>query len=125
ETAGKHDWLQTGELIQVGRAWRITGSPIPGYGGEEVPTSAGNSAAGSVSEALKPLIDKLSEIDKNQPQNGNADIVVKYNLARAELLEQIAAADKDDQRENWIRQVADCYSTAAQSGAVNTVPYGK
>ena len=47
---------------------------------------------------------------------------MKYNLTRADLLEQIAAADKDDQRENWIRQVADCYSTAAQSGAKNNTP---
>jgi hypothetical protein len=125
ETAGKHDWLQTGELIQIGRAWRLTGAPIPGYGGEEVATTAGNSAAGSVNESIKPLIDKLSDLDKNQPQNGNADAIVKYNLTRAELLEQIAAADKDDQRENWIRQVADCYSSAAQSGTVNTVPYAK
>jgi hypothetical protein len=125
ETAGKHDWLQTGELIQIGRAWRITGAPMPGYGGEEASTIAGNSAAGSVNESIKPLIDKLSELDKNQPQNGNADAIVKYNLTRADLLEQIAAADKEDQRENWIRQVADCYSSAAQSGTVNTVPYAK
>jgi hypothetical protein len=125
ETAGKHDWLQTGELIQIGRAWRITGAPMPGYGGEEVATAAGNPAANTVNDAIKPLVDKLTDLDKNQPPNGNADAIVKYNLVRAELLEQIAAADKDDQRENWIRQVADCYSTAAQSGSVNTVPYGK
>src|SRR5204863_6569960 len=27
----KHDWLQTGELIQVGRAWRMIAAPTPGH----------------------------------------------------------------------------------------------
>lgn len=125
EQGGKHDWLQTGEMIQVGRAWRITAGPVPGYGGEEVASNIGTNAAPAANDAVKPLIDRLSELDKNQPPHGNADAIVKYNLARAELLEQIAAADKDDQSENWIRQVADCYSTAAQSGSVSTVPYAK
>jgi hypothetical protein len=125
EQGGKHDWLQTGEMIQVGRAWRITGGPVPGYGGQEVASNIGSDPAPAANDAVKPLIDRLSELDKNQPNNGNADAIVKYNLTRAELLEQIAAAEKDDQAENWIRQIADCYSTAAQSGSVSTVPYAK
>ena len=126
ETAGKHDWLQTGEMIQIGRAWRITGLRCLATAAKTCPPSAGRDCeCRSLNESIKPLIDKLSELDKNQPQSGNPDTIVKYNLTRAELLEQIAAADKDDQRENWIRQVADCYSTAAQSGAENTAPYEK
>jgi len=30
ETNGKNDWLQTGEMIQVGLAWRIIDAPVPG-----------------------------------------------------------------------------------------------
>ena len=26
----KHNWLQTGELIQVGKAWRLIQAPMPG-----------------------------------------------------------------------------------------------
>src|SRR6202011_382236 len=30
ETAGKNDWIQTGEIIQVGPAWRLVEAPAPG-----------------------------------------------------------------------------------------------
>ncbi len=30
ELNGASGWLQTGEMIQVGAAWRLTGGPLPG-----------------------------------------------------------------------------------------------
>src|SRR5205085_2100867 len=33
EHNGKHDWVQTGEMIQVGLAWRLIDAPTPGEPG--------------------------------------------------------------------------------------------
>ncbi len=41
--------------------------------------------------------------------------VVEHHLKRADILEQIVAEVKAEERDPWIRQVADSLSTAAQS----------
>src|SRR5262249_32583067 len=66
---------------------------------------------------------KLRDLDSRNTQvnagamPGANPAVVQYNLARADLLEQIVAAVKPEDREQWIRQVADCLGTAAQNSA--------
>jgi hypothetical protein len=116
ETDGKHDWIQTGEMIKVGLAWRIIDAPMAGDGNSETVSAA-------IDPALQGLLDQLRDHDAKAPkgiENGgtNADIV-KYNLARAGLLEQIVAKVKPEEREQWIRQVAECLSAAAQNSPEN------
>src|SRR5258707_605892 len=36
ETAGKNDWLQTGEMIQTGMAWRLIDAPVPGLANNDL-----------------------------------------------------------------------------------------
>jgi hypothetical protein len=122
EVNGNADFLQTGELIQVGRAsWRLVGAPTPGHSAEVLPSGGGGI---TIPDDIKPLIDKLSEIDKNAPKTAEAAAVVKYNFQRADVLSQIAAKVKPEEAEQWLRQVADCYSAAAQgSGPGDTVAY--
>jgi hypothetical protein len=111
ETNGKHDWIQLGQLIKVGLAWRITDAPTAGDGG-------GDSQASSVDPALQGLLEQLRELDKNPPQvsdaGGTNSKLVTYNLTRANMLEQIIAKVKPEEREQWIRQLADCLAAAAQ-----------
>ena len=113
ETGGKNDWLQTGELIQVGSAWRIIDAPSIGDGvGEEAPS--GNDPA------LQGLLSQLGSLDAHPPSGSDIGIGVSpelatYNLKRADLLEQIVAKVKPEEREQWIRQLADCLAAAAQS----------
>lgn len=115
EDGGKHDWLTLGELVQVGRSWRLVAGPVAGHGGEIESTSASGGVA--LSAAAQPLINQLKAIDANAPKPGDGGaVLVKYNLDRAAVLEQIVAAVPEDQREAWVKQVADCYSAAAQSG---------
>lgn len=117
ENNGKHDWLQTGELIQVGLAWRLTDAPTPGDGQD---VAAGNQQA--TDPALQKLLDQLRDLDtKNKglsagPQGPNA-AVAAYNLERATLLEQITGKVKAEEREQWIKQIADCLGTAVQTSA--------
>jgi peroxiredoxin len=111
ETNGKHDWIQTGPMIKVGLAWRLTEAPGAGDG------SADSVAASSIDPALQGLLDQLRDHDAKAPK---AEAAVanpelgNYNLARANLLEQIIAKVKPEEREQWIRQLADCLASAAQ-----------
>lgn len=110
-----HDFIQTGEMIQVGRAWRLTEAPFAGNAvqGNQVAMGGG----GEIPDAAKPLIEELRKIDKKYEGATAPAQIVEYNLARAAVLEKIVAAITDARaREEWIKQVADCYSTAAQNG---------
>jgi hypothetical protein len=113
ETGGKHDWLQAGELIQVGLAWRIIDAPTVGDGG-------GDDAATATDPALQGLLSQLGALDAHPPSGsdigtGASPELATYNLKRADLLDQIVAKVKPEEREQWTRQVADCLAAAAQS----------
>lgn len=115
ENGGKHDWLQTGEMIQVGMAWRLVEAPTPGMEGG---SSGGDTVAGD--PALQPLLDELRKLDAAPPKTsdtpGANPAVVQYNLQRAAVLEKIVAKiAKTEDRDQWTRQLADCLSAAAQS----------
>jgi peroxiredoxin len=122
EANGKADFVQTGEMIQVRGAWRLIGGPAPGHDME----SLGQRTPGqiSINDVMKPLIDELGELDKNAPKDGDQVAIVRYNLARAAILERIAATyPKLDDAEQWLRQVADCLSAAAQGNGANIAAY--
>jgi hypothetical protein len=115
ENAGKHDWLQTGEMIQVGLAWRLVDAPAPGIPPEGAGT--GDATATTMDPTLQPLVDELRKLDNEAPKSSeNAAAVVQYNIRRANQLEKvIAKITKLEERDQWVRQLADCLSTAAQS----------
>jgi hypothetical protein len=112
ETAGKNDWIQTGEIIQVGTAWRILEAPAPGA----VDAKAG--PPGTDNPELQKLLMTLGTLDGDFGKKTDAkpEEVVKYNLDRTDLIEKIIALVKtDEERAQWTRQEADCLSAAAQS----------
>src|SRR5207302_1874734 len=113
ENNGKNDFMQTGEMIQVGLAWRIIDAPTPG----DV-INPGESTA-SVDPAVQPLLDQLKELDAGAPKGqdvpGPSVQVVRYNMQRADTLQKIIAKVKPEEKEQWVRQVVDCLSAAAQA----------
>jgi hypothetical protein len=120
ETAGKNDWIQTGEMIQIGLAWRLVDGPSIGLGADD--SSEAGSKVVTDKEMLK-LLDELRELDAQgsksvESPGANAE-VVRYNLARAELIDKILAKSKPEEKEAWVRQIADCLSAAAQSSPAN------
>lgn len=123
---GKADFLQTGELILVGRAWKLVDAPLPGHAPLEERHPDGGLPAGQdivqIPEAIRPLLDKLREVDESIKNDNLSDpaAAVRYNLARAAVLEQIIAkTEQPAAQENWIKQLADCYSAAAQNSTEN------
>jgi thiol-disulfide isomerase/thioredoxin len=117
ENGGKHDWLSLGEMVQVGRAWRLVGGPSAGNTGGGDDIAAGGSAF-NVPPAVQPLVTKLQDVDKAAPKPGETGAaVVRYNLARAAVLEQILNALGGNDAEQWVKQLADSLSAAAQNSA--------
>ncbi len=125
----KHDWLQTGELIQVGRAWKIIDAPAPGSI-VDAPSSTGEVAGGGsnvdLPDEAKPFLDKLKELDGSAPKQGDSlDKIAKYNVDRALILEKIVPLVKGTNRDQWIRQIADCLNAAVQSTPKDKAPYDR
>ncbi len=121
---GKADFLQTGELILVGRAWKLVDAPIPGHAPMEERHPDSSTPFGQdvvqIPEEVRPLLEKLREVDESIKNSNLADpaAAIRYNLARAAVLEQIIAkTEQPAAQENWIKQLADCYSAAAQNSA--------
>jgi len=115
ETNGKAELLQTGELIQVGKAWRIMSAPTPGSIEPEMVSPTNNNEP-FVNEETRGLVKKLEELDAAAPKaTALPPAVHKYNMDRAALLEQIAVKLTGAEAEQWIRQIADCLAAAAQT----------
>ncbi len=115
DVGGGNDWVQTGEMIQVGvNAWRLAGGPTPGA----APPAAADGTPGAIENPeVQKLVEELTKLDKEIPpsENGPSAASVRHHLARADLLEKIVAKVKPQERDPWIRQVADSLGTAAQS----------
>ncbi|HBI43981.1 MAG TPA: hypothetical protein DDY78_14195 [Planctomycetales bacterium] len=117
EVGGATEWVQTGEMIQVGSAWRIVEGPTAGAAPVETTTGA-DKVVGDSDPKLMALINELTELDKKTPDGSNAaanPLMARHHMLRVDQLEKIAAAAKPDQRESWYRQMADSLSTAAQN----------
>lgn len=111
EAQGKAQWLQTGEMIQVGQAWRIVSAPTIG----QADNGPVGDPEGKEVKEIQPLLTQLENLDKEFRKKTTptpADMVT-YNLARANILEQIAAKVKEN--DTWVKQMADCLIAAAQN----------
>jgi hypothetical protein len=121
EVGGKNDWVQTGEMILVGQAWRLTDGPTPGATviDPDVQAKIGpNAVPLEGNPELAKFVEELTTLDKAFGTAGDMSPAAsaKHHLVRADLLEKIVGKVKPTEREPWIRQVADSLSTAAQSG---------
>lgn len=115
QNADKTDGITIGDMIQVGRAWRLVTGPVPGQPSSVTP---GGPDIATIPDSLKPFIEELQKIDVAAPKPGESGVaIVRYNLARAAVLEKIAAAVQGKEKEQWVKQLADCLSAAVQSSA--------
>ena len=118
----KHNWLQTGELIQVGRAWRIVAAPVPGVADLVVDKAAGGGSSDQIAipEGAKEIVEKELKVLDAAPPATTREAIVAYNNKRAMILEKIAAmiTKPEDvaKREVWVRQIAECYAASSQQG---------
>jgi peroxiredoxin len=113
ENNKQHDWIQTGEMIEVApNLWRLVDGPAPG---DTMPLAAKQETTSN--PELQKLLEALAKLDESVPpaQPAPNAAVRDYNEKRAKLVVQIVSkADAKDQ-EAWIKQLADNYSTWAQN----------
>jgi thiol-disulfide isomerase/thioredoxin len=107
EEGEKRQFLQTGELVQVGRAWKLVDGPAAGAGG--------NGAAPDspvVEPGIADLVTRLNELDKAAPNPPTIESLAAFNAKRADLLEQIVA--KASAKDTWLRMLLDSHAQAAE-----------
>jgi len=111
----KHDWVQTGEMIQVEGTWRLVDGPSI----SENDINPGP-AANTENVALRKIYDELSALDSAAPpplmEPKNDVAVQNYNLKRVALIEKILEQVKEPEKETWIKQLFDNLSAAYQAG---------
>jgi len=117
QSGDKHDWLHTGEIVKVGLAWRLL--DIPSHQESHHPVAQPHPSQTPSDPEAEKLKDQIAEMDKHPPESPPQPqphpATVRFNLERAQLVEKLVPripAGKD--RENWIKQLFDNYSAAAQ-----------
>lgn len=121
--------VQVGTLIKVGDTWRLIDAPqLIGEGETEVaasgfffrasstnrPEATAGASPGGEADKLQQLLSQLEKIDQSISKATGKELAALH-AQRADLLEGIAAVAGDD-RELWIRQLADTAGAAAQAG---------
>lgn len=98
--------LQTGEMLQVGKTWRLLDVPSPSGTTPPMPSTGGS----------QKVMDLLAKHDREMPQQigtGPDQGVVDWNLKRASLIEQLLPTLPEDQKNIWLKQRADNLQQAA------------
>lgn len=118
EIGGKTEWIQTGELLQIGAAWKMAEGPAVGLATEDdnPMRPGGNRIDLEKDPALKKLLDELAALDQASPgAQATPEELAKHHISRADILEKIGSAVKASDREPWYKQLADSLASAAQS----------
>ena len=125
ETGDKHDQLFLGTLVAVGETWKLL--DVPALGSNSQPQngllmatsgSDGDATAipGGPSDEMQKLMAKLEQLDRQADQLP-PDQRAANTDQRADLLASLSkAADDDEMRGEWIRQLADMLVSAIQEG---------
>ncbi len=103
--------FQLGELVQVGRAWKLVDGPLPG-----TPTMDAGPVAGGPEfpEAVQDALKKLQEM--TPPAYGTPEYT-KYQSARAAILADVVTKLQGHEAQAiFIKQLLDAYVAAAEGG---------
>lgn len=112
--------LQTGELVQVGRAWKLVDGPSFGASADLGP------GVRLVFKGIEELVARLDDIDKKGPAAFTLEGIAAHNVKRAEVLEQIFAKLPNDAtedsariRETWTKLLLDSVAAAAEGEKID------
>jgi thiol-disulfide isomerase/thioredoxin len=126
ETDGKSQPVSIGTLVQVDATWRLIDLPPLDTALASAPTGhffaqvtprveATTASEPSNTAEIQKLVDQLGTLDKDLA-SADPDEIAEVYQKRADLLEQLYnASSGEDDRSNWLRQLADSLSAAAQA----------
>lgn len=113
EDGGKGVPFQMGELVQIGRSWKLVDGPAAGAAVQQM--GGGGNEGAPVPEELRPLVEKLNAHDLKGAGLSTPQEIAKFNADRAEILEQINQALKDEsKKEAWVKMLLDSHAAAAE-----------
>ncbi len=128
-TGEEHQQLQLGTMVSVQGVWKLIDGPLLGHGQETHsaiwfgPSSqaAGVGAVAGMglqpTEKVQKLLSELEQLDQQMVAAGS-DKKPTLNAARAKLLRSIAdMVSNQSERNQWLKQLADMVSAAAQDGS--------
>jgi thiol-disulfide isomerase/thioredoxin len=129
DNGGKSDFVQIGEMLRIGDAWKLTRIPQPLEGDTPQVTEGGifiqprvvggPLPIGDQSPEFRELITQLQKVDESAPKpDAPREALIVYNTQRAALLGKLAAAaSAGEERETWLRQQVDGIAVAVQMDA--------
>ncbi|MBY0515047.1 MAG: redoxin family protein [Gemmataceae bacterium] len=112
-------FLQTGELVLVGRSWKVIDGPTAGVGTiqQAGPTGPTTDAGPVIIEAIKGDVAELDTLDKTVGSTADTqDKITAYYAKRVVVLERIVQKVPADQQTGWVRLLLDSLTTAAEGG---------
>jgi thiol-disulfide isomerase/thioredoxin len=130
DTDGKTAQIALGTLIQVDGGWRVIDLPSNLSDARTVSISGGYFFQQAVvrqaesvgteeglSETVQKLLRDLEKLDKALEASPSPNELAKLHVSRADVLEQLAqSASSAEDRENWLRQLANGITASVQSG---------
>lgn len=118
EDGGKPHFLQTGEMVLVGRAWKLVEGPVAGAGGllgQSEPLPPGGATGPHIDDKNRPFVSKLDELDRGMAgkQPPQAELA-EYYAKRAGIIEEIIQATPADKQTEWVKVLIDSLTAAAE-----------
>lgn len=122
-----HKQVQLGTMLKVGDAWKLIDAPSIGEAGEMAvgffydaggasPVSMATTGGSAPTDAMQETLSAIEKLDEQLASASRKDLP-KLNARRADLLEKLASqAPAGEEREQWLRQLADMISAAVQDG---------
>ncbi len=104
----KADLFQVGDMVQVGRAWKLIDGPTAGAATGAID---GGTPGVTVPAEVQGFIKEMEAV----PLPANPADAARYHLARAALMEKVVAATQGEQQQPWLKQTVDSYAAAAES----------
>ncbi|MFO0927514.1 MAG: hypothetical protein U0736_10810 [Gemmataceae bacterium] len=115
EAGGSSRWFQVGPMIRGGATLEDQHRrPDPWLGIEEGAVGPKGGINLAQDPKLQKLVEELTDLDKRKVSSTGADAAA-HHLGRADVLEKIVNTVKAEERDPWIRQVADSLSSALQA----------
>ncbi|GAB5404212.1 MAG: TlpA disulfide reductase family protein [Aureliella sp.] len=127
DDGGEPRQLMVGTMVKVGEAWRLVDLPRAVVEGAELDErgrffsatfsnrDASVMSAGGVSKTIERLVNELQDVDKKLL--GRDGDLGELNAKRADVLEKLVAeSPTENERGEWVRQLADTVNAAAQAG---------
>lgn len=125
ETNGKTEYIQLGDIVQVGETWKLKDAPssLDTPLGESMMAGNTTQAQASVEDGpLQKALKELADHDAKAPQDtgtGANPAMVAYHNKRAELINRIVPYSPEKDKESWLKQIIDSLAATVAAGPAN------